>query len=143
MAEWPFEDVKRLIFVGAHPDDLETIAGGTIYRMAQKGVEIIEVLCTDGNAHTIPDQFTRKSLARSEGAEKRTARHNFASCAVFRMTRMAPSLEVRAELAAQYRILSTDYADDVRSKRRRPSGPPRLRARRDRCVNTVEYALLS
>ena len=113
MAEWPFEDVKRLIFVAAHPDDLETIAGGTIYRMAQKGVEIIEVLCTDGNIGTHEtEKYTRQSLARVRRREARAAAQFLGVREVaflgYDDGELVPSLEVRAELARQYRIYQPD-----------------------------------
>jgi LmbE family N-acetylglucosaminyl deacetylase len=113
MADWPFEDVKRLIFVAAHPDDLETIAGGTIYRMVQKGVEVIEVLCTDGNIGTQEtEKYTRKSLARLRRREARAAARFLGVREVVFLGHddgeLAPSLDLRAELAKQYRIYQPD-----------------------------------
>lgn len=42
---------KRVLFIGAHPDDVEIWAGGTILRMKASGnFEIIHVVLTDGSA---------------------------------------------------------------------------------------------
>ena len=74
MRKWPFAEVKRLLFVGAHPDDLETIVGGTIYQLTQRGVVVVEVLCTDGNIGTHEvDKYTRRSLASARRKETRAA----------------------------------------------------------------------
>jgi LmbE family N-acetylglucosaminyl deacetylase len=113
MADWPFEDVKRLMFVGAHPDDLETITGGTIYQMIQRGVEVIEVLCTDGNIGTHdPQAYTRKSLARTRRKETREAAKLLGIKEVVFLGyddgELEPTLDLRADIAQQYRIHQPD-----------------------------------
>ncbi|MBI5876384.1 MAG: PIG-L family deacetylase [Chloroflexi bacterium] len=110
---WPFEDVKRLIFVAAHPDDLETIAGGSIHMMAQRGVEVIEVLCTDGNIGTHDTKrYTRASLARTRRKEARAAAAYLGIKDVVFLGHddgeLEPSLELRAQIAKQYRIFQPD-----------------------------------
>jgi LmbE family N-acetylglucosaminyl deacetylase len=32
-----FDEVERLIVVAAHPDDMETLCGGTIVQLTQRG----------------------------------------------------------------------------------------------------------
>ena len=113
MADRPFAEVKRLIFVAAHPDDLETIAGGAIYQMTQRGVEVIEVLCTDGNIGTHEvEKFTRKSLARIRRKETRAAAKVLGIKEVVFLGHddgeLEPSLELRAALAQQYRSYQPD-----------------------------------
>ena len=113
MSEWPFAEVKRLIFVAAHPDDLETIACGTIYQMTQRGVEVIEVLCTDGNIGTHDTKkFTRPSLARTRRRETRAAAKWLGVKDVvflgYNDGELEPSLELRAQIAQQYRIHQPD-----------------------------------
>ena len=111
--KWPFEEVKRLLFVGAHPDDLETIVAGTIYQLTQRGVEVIEVLCTDGNIGTHDVQtFTRQSLARTRRKETREAAKYLGIKDVVFLGHddgeLVPSLELRAQLAKQYRVFQPD-----------------------------------
>ena len=49
MATQP-ETVRRVLAVGAHPDDLEILCGGTLARYAQQGVHITMAIATDGSA---------------------------------------------------------------------------------------------
>ena len=44
-----FEEVQRLIVVAAHPDDMETMCGGTVALLAQRGVTVFSVNCTLGD----------------------------------------------------------------------------------------------
>ncbi len=113
MTKWPFAEVRRLVFVAAHPDDLETIASGTIYQLIQRGVEVIEVLCTDGNIGTQDTQkFTRRSLATTRRKETRAAAKFLGIKEVVFLGyddgELEPSLAVRAALAKQYRIFQPD-----------------------------------
>ncbi|MBI3733604.1 MAG: PIG-L family deacetylase [Chloroflexi bacterium] len=113
MPKWPFKDVKRLIFVGAHPDDLETVTAGSIYRMVQRGVEVIEVLCTDGNIGTHDTRkFTRASLARTRRKETREAAKLLGIKTVVFLGHddgeLEPSLALRTQIAQQYRLYQPD-----------------------------------
>ncbi|MDH3674677.1 MAG: PIG-L family deacetylase, partial [Anaerolineae bacterium] len=40
----------RVLAVGAHPDDLEILCGGTLARYAQEGHAVIMCVATDGTA---------------------------------------------------------------------------------------------
>lgn len=113
MKKWPFAEVKRLLFVGAHPDDLETIVGGTIYQMTQRGIEVVEVLCTDGNIGTQEvDKYTRRSLASARRKETRAAAKFLGVGEVVFLGHddgeLEPSLALRAELAKVYRQFQPD-----------------------------------
>jgi len=39
---------ERVLAIGAHPDDAEYFAGGTLARLADAGAEVALVVCTDG-----------------------------------------------------------------------------------------------
>ena len=41
---------KRILAVGAHPDDVELGCSGTLLRMMQEGAEVDIVVCRDDNA---------------------------------------------------------------------------------------------
>jgi LmbE family N-acetylglucosaminyl deacetylase len=41
---------KRVLAVGAHPDDLEILCGGTLAKYAQQGAQVIMAIATDGSA---------------------------------------------------------------------------------------------
>jgi N-acetylglucosamine malate deacetylase 1 len=42
--------VKRVLAVGAHPDDIEILCGGTLAKYAQQGVKVSMAVATDGAA---------------------------------------------------------------------------------------------
>ncbi len=63
--------VKRVLAVGAHPDDLEILCAGTLAKYTQRGVRVVMAIATDGSAgHMIipPDELAeirRKEAERS------------------------------------------------------------------------------
>ncbi|RPI99153.1 MAG: PIG-L family deacetylase, partial [Chloroflexi bacterium] len=44
------ETVRRVLAVGAHPDDLEILCGGTLARYARQGDHVTMAIATDGSA---------------------------------------------------------------------------------------------
>lgn len=108
----PFADVRRLIFVGAHPDDLETVVCGTIYMLIQRGVEVCQVLCTDGNIGSHDPRYTRASLARTRRREARVAAAFLGIKDLVFLGHgdgeLEPSLRLRAQLAREYRRFQPD-----------------------------------
>ena len=40
--------IKNLLFVGAHPDDLEVMAGGTVKRVINEGGNVHALIVSDG-----------------------------------------------------------------------------------------------
>ena len=67
----PEGDIRRLLVVAAHPDDLETTCGGTLALLADAAVEIALLLCTDGDIGTHDLAYTRESAWRPYAARKR------------------------------------------------------------------------
>ncbi len=66
-------DKLRVLAVGAHPDDVEILCGGTLAKYARLGHEVFIAVATDGSAgHTEipPDQLAQM---RREEAEKAAA----------------------------------------------------------------------
>lgn len=57
------DEVKRILVVAAHPDDLETTCGGTLALLVERGLEVALLLCTDGDIGTHDTTYTRGSLA--------------------------------------------------------------------------------
>ncbi|ODN30443.1 PIG-L deacetylase family protein [Fervidobacterium thailandense] len=52
---------KRVLFIGAHPDDIEIWAGGTIFKMKESGqFEIVHIVLTDGAASLTGTREERK-----------------------------------------------------------------------------------
>ena len=59
-----FEKTKRLIVVAAHPDDLESLCGGTITLLARQGVKIFSVNCTLGDIGAQDPNLARADASR-------------------------------------------------------------------------------
>ena len=49
-AEHWLEGYKKVLVIGAHPDDPETMCGGTMLKLKQMGAEIVSVYLTSGEA---------------------------------------------------------------------------------------------
>jgi LmbE family N-acetylglucosaminyl deacetylase len=63
------EDLKRVIVVAAHPDDLETACGGTVALLIAGGVEVVLMLATAGDIGTHDLALTRETLAATRRHE--------------------------------------------------------------------------
>ena len=66
---------KVVLAVGAHPDDIEFGASGTIAKWAQEGAECYYLICTDGSRGSTDPKMTHKRLVQvrrkeQEGAAK-------------------------------------------------------------------------
>ncbi|MEM7332617.1 MAG: PIG-L deacetylase family protein [Chloroflexota bacterium] len=107
-----FDEIKRLIVVAAHPDDLETMCGGTIYRLAQRGVEIFSVNCTLGDIGTSDRSLNRNGLADLRKNETETAASILGIKQTFNLGHpdgeLVPDLTLRAQIANLYRQTQAD-----------------------------------
>src|SRR5438552_6522680 len=63
----------RVMFVAAHPDDPEFLAGGTIARLAKEGREITYLIATNGNKGSNDRGVTSERLAPIRAEEQRRA----------------------------------------------------------------------
>ncbi|VAW33745.1 hypothetical protein MNBD_CHLOROFLEXI01-3777 [hydrothermal vent metagenome] len=108
----PFDETKRLIVVAAHPDDLETICGGTIFQLAQRGVKIFSVNCTLGDIGTSDASQNRPGLAAARLQETEAAAKLLGIAQTFNLGRpdgeLLPDLELRAQIARLYRLTQAD-----------------------------------
>lgn len=72
--ELDLEDVDRAVVFAAHPDDETLGAGGTIHRLARRGVRLRIVVATLGeNSHPDSPTHTPEALARLRHDELRAA----------------------------------------------------------------------
>lgn len=107
-----FEKTKRLMVVAAHADDLETMCGGTVALLVQRGVEVFSVNCTLGDIGIQDPTVARLALAARRLAETDAA----ARCLNLKQTynlnypdgELEPTLALRAQLARLYRITQVD-----------------------------------
>lgn len=106
------EEVKRVIVVAAHPDDLETACGGTIKLLVDRGVEVVLLLGTDGDIGTHDVSFTRETLAATRREETLNGARVFGLKDVIFLGHhdgeLVADLALRAEVAAAYRRCQPD-----------------------------------
>jgi LmbE family N-acetylglucosaminyl deacetylase len=106
------DEVRRLIVVAAHPDDLETACGGTIGLLIRAGVEVTLVLGTDGDIGTHDHTMTRERLAATRREETLAAARVLGVNDVVFLGRhdgeLVADLALRAEVAHAYRRYQPD-----------------------------------
>jgi len=107
-----FADVQRLIVVAAHPDDLETLCGGTVTMLTQRGVRVFSVNCTLGDIGTQDAATTRPALATTRLLETEEAAAILGIEQVHSLGHhdgeLVADLELRAQIARLYRITQAD-----------------------------------
>ncbi len=106
------EEVKRVLVVAAHPDDLETAAGGTIGLFIARGVQVALLLGTDGDIGTHDPAFTRDTLAEVRRQETLDAARVLGLDEVFFLGlpdgELVADLALRAAIANIYRRWQPD-----------------------------------
>jgi len=107
-----FANVKRLIVVAAHPDDLETMCGGTIALLVAQGVTVFSVNCTLGDIGTQESGIVRPALAATRLAETDDAAQVLGIKQTYNLGHhdgeLEPNLELRAQISRLYRITQAD-----------------------------------
>ncbi len=68
----PDSDVQRVLCVGAHPDDLDFGASGTVATFTKAGMEVTYLLCTRGDQGGF-DDTPREQMPALREAEQRAA----------------------------------------------------------------------
>lgn len=105
-------DVRRVLVVAAHPDDLETTCGGTLALLMAQGAEVALLLCTDGDLGTHDLSFTRETLAATRRQEALAGAAALGIHDVFFLGRhdgeLVADLALRAEVAHIYRRWQPD-----------------------------------
>ncbi len=106
------DEVKRILVVAAHPDDLETGSGGTLALLIARGVEVALLLGTDGDIGTHDVSFTRETLAAARQQETLAGAQVLGLKEVFFLGHhdgeLVADLALRAEVAGIYRHWQPD-----------------------------------
>ncbi len=106
------DEIKRLLVVAAHPDDLETTSGGTLALLIERGVEVALLLGTDGDIGTHDPAFTRETLAAVRRQETLAGAAALGIKDVFFLGHhdgeLVADLALRAEVAGVYRRWQPD-----------------------------------
>lgn len=107
-----FNEVKRLIVIAAHADDLETMCGGTIARLAERGVTIFSVNCTLGDIGAQEIETSRWRLAATRIAEAEAAAEILGIEQSYNLGwpdgELVADLKLRAQVARLYRLTKAD-----------------------------------
>jgi LmbE family N-acetylglucosaminyl deacetylase len=105
-------EIKRILVVAAHPDDLETTSGGTLALLIGRGVEVALLLGTDGDIGTHDPSFTREALAAVRREETLAGAAALGIRDVFFLGHhdgeLVADLVLRAEVAAIFRRWQPD-----------------------------------
>ncbi|MDP3941453.1 MAG: PIG-L deacetylase family protein [bacterium] len=64
---------RAVLGVGAHPDDMDFTASGTIAKMVEEGWEAYYLICTDGSRGSRHHRITHKALAKTRLEEQEAA----------------------------------------------------------------------
>lgn len=107
-----FEETERLIVVAAHPDDLESLCGGTVKLLADRGVKIFSVNCTLGDIGAQDANLARPALASTRLAEAEEAARILGVEQTFNLGHhdgeLVPDLNLRGQIARLYRLTQAD-----------------------------------
>ena len=66
-------DVRRVLIVTAHPDDVDFGAAGSVARWTSEGAEVAYCVVTNGEAGGFDDRATRDEVPAMRQAEQRAA----------------------------------------------------------------------
>ena len=61
---------QRVLVVTPHPDDAESGAGGTIAKLCRQGMEVVLVVCTNGDKGSNDREMSPKRLAQIREKEQ-------------------------------------------------------------------------
>ena len=107
-----FAETKRLIIVAAHPDDMESMCGGTAASLARRGVTIFSVNCTLGDIGTVGELVPRPALGATRLTETEAAAAVLGVAQTFNLGHpdgeLVPDLRLRAQIAQLYRQTQAD-----------------------------------
>lgn len=102
----------RALAIGAHPDDIEFGAGGTLARWAGRGCEVTMVIVTDGSKGSWDPATDRNHLAATRKAEQLEAARALGAAHVIHLDHvdgeLVYSMALRAEICLQIRLARPD-----------------------------------
>ena len=103
---------RRVLAVGAHPDDIEFGAGATLAKWAAAGAHIMILVLTDGSKGSWDPDASPAELARTRAGEQRRAADALGAADIHNLGYIDGELEytmaLRAEMCAWIRRLRPD-----------------------------------
>ncbi|MFQ5555342.1 MAG: PIG-L deacetylase family protein [Acidimicrobiia bacterium] len=108
----PLPVPARALAVGAHPDDIEFGAGGTLARWAAAGAEVTMLIVTDGSKGTWDPSMAPARLAAIRKDEQRRAAQKLGAAHVVHLDHVDGELlytmDLRAQICLQIRLHRPD-----------------------------------
>jgi LmbE family N-acetylglucosaminyl deacetylase len=94
--------VERILFVTAHPDDLDFGAGGTIAQWTDKGIHVSYCVCTNGDQGGVDPSVDRTQMPKIRQQEQRDAGAVLGVSDIHFLNyvdgHLVPSIELRKEI---------------------------------------------
>ncbi|MCS7145721.1 MAG: PIG-L family deacetylase [Nitrososphaerota archaeon] len=110
--EEAFETCRTALSIQPHPDDTEIAAGGTVAKLASRGVKVVYVTVTDGGAGTMDPSMPWEELVRIRKREQEEAAKTLGVSELvwlnFRDSELRPTLELRNRLITVIRRYKPD-----------------------------------
>lgn len=104
--------VKTVLAVGAHPDDIDFGASGTIAKFIAEGAEAYYVICTDGSRGSDDPKMTYESLSKIRENEQKAAAKVLGVKEVFFLkrtdTQLVADFELKQDIARVIRKVKPD-----------------------------------
>ncbi len=101
------EGYKRGMVIVAHPDDAEFGCSGTVAKWCRSGMEVVQVICTDGSKGSSDPNMTSAELAEIRMREQRNAAKVLGVKEVvflgYEDAMLVPTLELRRDIAREIR----------------------------------------
>jgi LmbE family N-acetylglucosaminyl deacetylase len=108
----PREDLRRVLVVAAHPDDIDYGCAGTVATLTALGIEVQYCLVTSGDAGGDDSTATREERALVRESEQTAAAHEVGVTTLhflrFADGEVEPTLKVRREISRVIRIAKPD-----------------------------------
>jgi LmbE family N-acetylglucosaminyl deacetylase len=99
---------RRVLLIGAHPDDPEFSSGGTVARWVRDGLDVVFVVVTSGDKGTPDKDMTHERLSNMREEEQRAAAARLGVTDVnflrFRDGELLPDLALRGAITRMIRI---------------------------------------
>ncbi len=108
----PLPVPKRAMAVGAHPDDIEFGAGGTLAKWAANGCHVTMLIVTDGSKGTWDPDADPAEVAATRRREQQRAAAALGASEIIQLDHvdgeLEPTMALREELCRQIRLARPD-----------------------------------
>jgi LmbE family N-acetylglucosaminyl deacetylase len=105
-------EIKKVLVVTAHPDDLDFMMGGTLKLWSMKGIELHYLICTNGDQGGFDPNIARADMPQIRQREQRAAGEVLGATSIEFLNyvdgHLTPTLELRKKIVAHIRKIQPD-----------------------------------